>query len=135
MSPAEAVLAAVLPLLPAEHRPTVPVLVVDPARLSAPIAAGARGACAFVIPPAPRAILLVASCAHVREARRTGDRLALAAVAATIAHEQAHVRGADERAARIVELAVFRRLAESLPAAQRGEALAYARRLEARINR
>jgi hypothetical protein len=124
-------LAAAVALLPAVHQPTVPVVPIEAGRTSQVLVAMARGSCAFVQEPDRSVIFVNLDCPHARMARR-GDLVGIIALAATIAHEQAHVTGADEPQARIIEATVFRRLALRLPPDRQIQALSHLQQLRER---
>jgi hypothetical protein len=126
-----ALLAAAVALLPTAHQPTVPLVPIEAGRTSQVLVAMARGSCAFVQEPDRAVIFVNLDCPHVRTARR-GDLVGLIALAATIAHEQAHVTGADEPRARLIEASVFRQLALRLPPDRQIQALSHLQRLRQR---
>jgi hypothetical protein len=98
-------------LLRPEQRPTLPIVVIDPARVSKVVAKLAEGRCGFVVLPDPAVIYINAKCPFVREALQPSPSpVAIAAVAALVAHEQRHVLGDSECGARRVELDTFRGL-------------------------
>jgi hypothetical protein len=126
-----ALLAAAIALLPTSHQPTVPVVPVEAGRASQVLVEMARGSCAFVQEPDRLVIFVNLDCPHARLAKR-GDLVGLIALAATIAHEQAHVTGADEPRARLIEEGVFRQLALRLPPDRQVQALSHLQLLRQR---
>jgi hypothetical protein len=94
------------------RKPTVPIGVVNVNRLAARIKDEVYGACGFVIRGVPR-IFISSRCPMYQHA--SDNPLDAIALAALIAHEMAHVEGADERQARQVEEELFLQLAQQLP--------------------
>jgi hypothetical protein len=126
--------AAAVELLADDQRPTLPVVVVDTAKVTKVVARFADGNCGFVLQPNPTAIFVNATCPYVKEGLRPSPRpIAIAAVAALLAHEQAHVNGADEAAARRVELKTFRRVVMQLRREREPDAMRHATELERRV--
>jgi hypothetical protein len=81
----------------------------DPARVAK--ALDVERACAFVVPSSgSKMIYLSAECPALRAAVQS-SAFGMAALAAVIAHERAHLNGADEEAARRVEADTFGRIA------------------------
>ncbi len=116
-------LAAAAVLLAPTDRPTVPVVVLDPKTASRVQVNMSRGACAYVVLPRRNVIMVRLDCSPLVTVIQTDDHVALCAVAALLAHEQAHIVGADETEARAREVKVFETLTSPLTPEARKRAL------------
>jgi hypothetical protein len=93
----DALFAAAAALLPAANQPTVTVVPIEVGRSSQVLVAMARWSCAFVKEVGARGDLREPRLsARTRGEARRSRRPDGVGLAATIAHEHAHVTGADE---------------------------------------
>jgi len=105
----------------------VPVEVIETSRLSAPLRRAVGRACTFIRVGDPR-IYVSASCPAYLQAEES--RFEAMKLAALLRHEEAHLDGADESRARLVEARVFRELLGSAPAEYQTPGVVYAAAIE-----
>jgi hypothetical protein len=109
------VLQRAIALLPAEHRPTVPVVLVDPAtvRVATPeLRRKINGEIGGFVIPGRRVVYMSRRGKYYRAAA-DGDAFALHALAAEIAHELEHVDGRGDEDAYARQIRVFTAFVES----------------------
>jgi hypothetical protein len=104
-----------------------PIEVIETSRLSASLRRAIGRACTFVRVGDPR-IYVSASCPAYLGADES--RLEAMKLAALLRHEQAHLEGADESEARLIEARVFRELLRSAPAEYQTPGITYAAAIE-----
>ena len=106
----------------------VPIHVVELRSLSESLQRKVRNTCAFVINGAPP-IYVISSCPIYKGA--VSSRFEAMKLAAILQHEVAHLEGADERQARVIESRVFRELlVRHAPASDLGRGLSYTAAVE-----
>jgi hypothetical protein len=113
---------ALLPMLP-----PVAIAVVDARTLPSVLQTDVHGACAFIMKGVAR-INVLSSCPSFQEA--ANSLLSAMQLAAILQHEVAHLNGANEWQARIVELRVFRELLQGAPRSDLVAGMQYAARIE-----
>jgi hypothetical protein len=113
---------ALLPLMP-----PVAIEVVDARTLPSVLQTDVHGACAFIMKGVAR-INVLSSCPSFQEA--ANSLLSAMQLAAILQHEVAHLNGANEWQARIVELRVFRELLQGAPRSELVPGMQYAARIE-----
>jgi hypothetical protein len=119
------VIRRALMLLPAPV--AVPIEVIETSRLSASLKRAIGRACTFIRIGDPR-IYVSASCPAYLGADES--RFEAMKLAALLRHEQAHLEGADESRARLIEARIFRELLHSAPAEYQTPGVVYAAALE-----
>ena len=105
----------------------VPIEVIDTSRLSALLRRAIGRACTFIRVGDPR-IYVSASCPTYLGADES--RFEAMKLAALLRHEQAHLEGADESRARLIEARVFRELLRGAPAEYQTPGVVYAAAIE-----
>jgi hypothetical protein len=113
---------ALLPMMP-----PVAIDVVDARTLPSVLQTDVHGACAFIMKGVAR-INVLSSCPSFQEAAHS--LLSAMQLAAVLQHELAHLNGANEWQARIVELGVFRELLQRAPRSELLSGMQYAARVE-----
>ena len=110
--------------------PTVPLVaieVVDARTLPTVLQTDVHGACAFIMKGVKR-INVLSSCPSYQDAKTS--LLGAMQLAAILEHEMAHLNGANEWQARLVELRIFRELLQRAPMADLLPGMQYAARVE-----
>jgi hypothetical protein len=107
--------------------PPVAIDVVDARALPSVLQTDVHGACAFIMKGVSR-INVLSSCPSFQEA--ANSLLSAMQLAAVLQHEMAHLNGANEWQARIVELRVFRELLQRAPRSELVPGMQYAARIE-----
>jgi hypothetical protein len=113
---------ALLPMIP-----PVAIEVVEARTLPSVLQTDVHGACAFIMKGVSR-INVLSSCPSFQEA--ANSLLSAIQLAAVLQHEIAHLNGANEWQARIVELRVFRELLQRAPRSELLAGMQYAARIE-----
>jgi hypothetical protein len=116
---------ALLPMLP-----PVAIEVVDARTLPSVLQTDVHGACAFIMKGVSR-INVLSSCPSFQEA--ANSLLSAMQLAAVLQHEIAHLNGANEWQARLVELRVFRELLQRAPRSELVPGMQYAARIEVAV--
>ena len=107
--------------------PPVAIEVVDARTLPTVLQTNVHGACAFIMKGVAR-INVLSSCPSYQDAKTS--LLSAMQLAAILEHEMAHLNGANEWQARLVELRIFRELLQRAPMADLLPGMQYAARVE-----
>jgi hypothetical protein len=107
--------------------PPVAIEVLDARTLPSVLQTDVHGACAFIMKGVSR-INVLSSCPSFQEA--ANSPLSAMQLAAVLQHEMAHLNGANEWQARMVELRAFRELLQRAPRSELVPGMQYAARIE-----